>query len=243
MENENIPLLIIAVEPSEVITLENFFIPTNNPFFNLLKEPPYLRYSGWNLLTLDTPKIKQGKCWEVKNGERKTIRLYDDGTLVAIAHANSEFLGWGQSEADFQKNPRLNTLAVIEYITEFVEFYRQLLRNMTPMEYVRFKFGIKNSQIDNTRGIYLVSMPVDSPLYMSDKLTGKHELTGKLEKDFMIDISVRLNANDYTTKYVAFDLVSMLFIQFGITPDKIPYTKTNEKEKRFIDIERVKAGR
>ena len=102
------PLIVLGTEIKERFTLDNFFNEENNPLYDLLKDPPHLRYSGWNLLTLDRPRIKDGKCWEVKNGDRKTVRIYRDGSLVAVAYADDSFLGWGSNHEDFLKFPQLN---------------------------------------------------------------------------------------------------------------------------------------
>ena len=54
MTNNQIPLIVLGVEPEEKIKVENFFEEKNNPFYEILKSPPYLRYSGWNFLPKGT---------------------------------------------------------------------------------------------------------------------------------------------------------------------------------------------
>src|SRR5258706_14298105 len=91
------PLYILAAAPNKKITIPNF-LNENNSFVKLIKDPPYLRYMGWNMLTLDIPKLIEGHSWEVKNGDRKTFRFYRDGSFVAIVYADNTFLGWGQED-------------------------------------------------------------------------------------------------------------------------------------------------
>lgn len=224
------PLFILGAAPTKKIEIPNFF-QEDSPFFKLLKEPPYLRYMGWNLLTLDHPKIVDGQCWEVRNGDRKTIRLYRDGSFVAVTYADNTFLGWGQSDEDFQKSPRLNSLAVIEYVYEFVELYRNVITNISNVEKIRFDICIKNSKVGD-KNLYAVAQRIDSPFY---GLMGE---TGELNKDFEEQIFTDFQVdNKDSSKYVAFQILAKLFNRFSIASDKIPYTKVDEVNRRFVDID------
>lgn len=236
--NTKIPKLILAAEPVEAVHIPNFFLIDNNKFYDILKEPPYLRYMGWNMLTLDTPRIKRAEYWEVTNGDRKIIRFYKDGSFVAMAHANQDFLGWGQKKEDFQQNPRLHSLAVIEFVTEFVEVYRRILNEMPSTKSVRFMMGVKNSQVGNKN----MQLPTTK---MSDIFYGSVAVgMGKLEEDFMVDHSVELkDRNQFDTRYVAFELLSIIFAHFEISSEKIPYTSIDNKGNRFVNVKEIKSVR
>lgn len=241
MDNNYIPpLIVLGAEPLEKVNLDNFFAEENNPLFNLLKNPPYLRYSGWNLLTLDWPKIRDGKSWEVKNGDRKTVRLYKDGSLIAIAYADDSFLGWGRDHDKFLLFPQLNSLAVIEYIYEFVELYRKLLENFPTLKKVRLEIGLRN--VDKWEGKKLCLNPVEvtALFYYSERNpTDRSPLT----KDFLEKLDVDIAKDIYDSRYIAFKLVSEFFLQFGISPDKIPYTKKDSDGIGYIDIEKIVSGK
>lgn len=227
----------MGAEPDKQIALDNFFNESDNPLYNLLKNPPYLRYSGWNLLTLDWPKIKDGKCWEVKNGDRKTIRIYRDGSLVAIAYANDSFLGWGSSHEDFLKFPQLNSLAVIEYIYEFVELYKKMLEHIPHVKKIKFKVGIKNADKWGGKKLYLKPKEVTDLWYKSDfDNTSVSPVTNDFYEGIETDSS-------YDSKYVAYKLVAEFFVHFGIPPDKIPYTKKDDKGVGYINIGRIMSNK
>lgn len=224
------PLFILGAAPTKKIELPDFF-QEDGSFFKLLKDPPYLRYSGWNLLTLDYPKIVDGQCWEVRNGDRKTIRLYRDGSFVAVAYADNTFLGWGQSDEDFKNSPRLNSLAIIEYVYEFVELYRNLLSNLNSAMEIRFDVSVKNSKVED-KNLYLVAQRVNDPFY---GLMGE---TGELKKDFDEQIFTEFQIdNKDSSKYIAFKILEKLFNRFSIASNKIPYTKVDEANRRFVDID------
>lgn len=230
------PLIVLGVEPSEKINLDNFFAEENNQLYGLLKDPPYLRYSGWNLLTLDWPKIKDGTNWEVKNGDRKTIRLYRDGSLIAIAYADDSFLGWGQDHDKFLQFPQLNSLAVVEYIYEFVELYKKMLSHYPKLKKIKFKVGVKNADIWEGKKLYLRPYEVGALFYSFD--FDDSSMTA-VNKDFYESVEVAISDDFYDSKYVAYRLVSEFFIHFGISPDKIPYTKKDDKGIGYIDIEKI----
>lgn len=224
------PLFILGAAPTSKVEVADFF-SENNPYAKLLNEPPYLRYMGWNMLTLDHPKIIDGQAWEVRNGDRKTIRFYRDGSLVAVVYADNTFLGWGQSDADFQNSPRLNSLAVIEYVYEFVEVYRNILTNFDSVKEVRFDVSIKNSRVGN-RNLYIVPHKLDDPFPLV------HGDSGSLSKDFDAQVFTEMQAdNKDSSKFVAFKILAELFGRFGITSDKIPYTKVDEVDRRYVDID------
>lgn len=231
------PLIVLGIEPLDEVSVQNFFSEENNPLYDLLKNPPYLRYSGWNLLTLDTPRIKDGKCWEVKNGDRKTIRFYKNGSLVAIAYADDSFLGWGKDHDEFVKIPQLNSMAIIEYIYEFVNLYKNFLAHFPDLKKIRIGIGIKN--VDTWEGKKLLLRPqrVDALFY---RIESENFEVYKLTHDFYESITSKV---DYEPKYLAYELVSQLFIQFGISPDKIPYTKRDTKGFGYIDIEDISANK
>ncbi len=223
------PLFILGAAPRSKIEIPEFF-REDNPFVKLLKDPPHLRYMGWNMLTLDHPKIVDGQCWEVRNGDRKTIRLYRDGSFVAIAYADSTFLGWGQSEDEFFKHPRLNTLAVIEYVYEFVELYRNILEHIPNTAEIRFEIGIKNTKVGN-ESLFLIPQKIEDPFYFA-AFNG-----GTISEDFSETVIEPVtNEIYYESRRVAYRILSELFSKFSIASDKIPYTNSDEQGKKFIDI-------
>lgn len=237
--NKKIPLLILVADTQEKFLIPHFFEEENNSFYEKLKNPNYLRYSGWNLLTLDIPKIRKGEFWEVKGGDRKTIRLYPNGTLFAVADADNTFLAWGQNDEDFMKSPRLNVLAIIEYVYEFVELYKGFLENFPESRIIRFTVAIKNGVLENKKRIYLKPYEVNSLEYQID-IACEEDNYG-LDKDFSESILIEVVKNSYDSKYISYRLLSTIFNKFNIPSDKIPYTLKDEKGDRYIDIGKIKS--
>lgn len=224
------PLFILAAVPTTRVKIPNFF-SESNPYATLLKDPPYLRYMGWNMLTLDRPRIINGQAWEVRNGDRKTFRFYRDGSLVAIVYSDNTFLGWGQSDVDFHNNPRLNPLAVIEYVYEFVELYRNMLNNFDDVKEIRFELSIKNSKVGD-KYLYIIPRKLDDPFPLV------HGGPGTLKKDFEASVVAEAEADNInSSKFVAFEVLAELFGRFGVPSDKIPYTSVDKDNRRFVDID------
>ncbi|MGE5041298.1 MAG: hypothetical protein ACM3IJ_00150 [Candidatus Levyibacteriota bacterium] len=222
----NNPLLVLAATPKNPKSkIENFFAEEGN-IFKLIKDPPYFRYSGWNLLTLDYPKIKGGKSWEVKNGDRKTIRIFEDGTLVAVCSADNSFLGWGREFEEFMETPNLNTLAVIEYVYEFVRLYKELSKHLEDA-IITFQIELKNTTLANGKKLSLIPHRVKDPLYMFK------EDAYKLDGDF--EESIEINIKEEDERYAAFKIISRIFINFGIPQDKIPYTSKDDVGRQYVD--------
>jgi hypothetical protein len=230
------PVIILAVETREIISpIKNFFLE-NSPFYTVLKEPPYLRYMGWNMLTLDIPRIKAGQFWEVNNGERKKIRLYRDGTLIARADANSDFLGWGQNEVDFEKNPRINPLALIEFIYEFVHLYFiTKIHFPKPLTGYKFTINFKNLVLDSGERIYLPN----SEINRIGAFTEEHEFSDSELKE-----SVGVDQEEFNevadVQNVAYQVAEKIFNKAGIPSNKIPYTTQLDDGKWIIDVDRIK---
>lgn len=224
------PLFILGAAPTSRVEISDFFAEESESV-KLLGKPSYVRYMGWNMLTLDHPKIVDGKAWEVRNGDRKTFRFYRDGSFVAIVYADNSFLGWGQSDEDFQNNPKLNTLAVIEYVYEFVELYRNMLVIFDTAKEIRFDLSIRNSKVGD-KNLYIVPRKLDDPFPLV------HGGPGELSEDFEAQVSTDFQLdNKDSSKYVAFKILEELFGGFGIPSDKIPYTNVDEVNRRYVDID------
>jgi hypothetical protein len=225
------PLYILAAAPDESVRFEKFLDVDEKSPKDLLEKPSYVRYLGWNMLTLDQAKIRDGSYWEVKNGDQKTIQLHRDGSLLAVAYADSSFLGWGQSEEKFVNNPKLNALAIIEYTYEFVELYRQILRQVGPVKSVTFKVRLVNTKLSSGKFLILRPSPINNLMQPLNKGG-----VGVIERDFSQDIQDTLIGGTYESRYTAFSILKEVFVKFGITPDKIPYSGTDENKRGFIDI-------
>ena len=239
MNNDIIPKFVLAAQPMTKFDLEDFFVETpENVFFEKLRNPSYLRYAGWNLLTLDYPKIRNGTFWEVKNGDRKTIRLFREGSLIAVADATQEFLGWN-SEGKYTDYPKLFALALIEFIYEFVSVYQGFLERYPKVEKIVFKYGFSN--IEDWEGKRLILKPQEAG-YKFPELTDWEDEgneRNQITKSFLTESIITLEQNSYRVDEVAFKIVADIFNHFNIPTNQIPYTKLNKEGQKVIDYNRI----
>jgi len=148
------PTFIYAMTPRGDSSFKNFF--ETGPVMELLENPGELRYAGWDLKTRDRARIVKGEYLEVKSGERKLIRLYEDGSLIVRAGAGADFLGWGRGDAEFGQKPRLNPVAVIEFTYNFANLCGRLVKLLEPIpKAVVLRIDIRNAFLQNSR-LYMI---------------------------------------------------------------------------------------
>jgi hypothetical protein len=149
------PTYVIAASVPTGNRIRGFFEQGPDSVRSLLEHPPVFRWAGFDLTTRDTARLIDGTKYEVSSGDRKKIQLFNDGTLLFRAAADSEFLGWGQEPEWFRRDPRLNPLAVVEANTSFVHLYSRLLPHFVsrPVS-IQIELALRNAEIDQNR-IYL----------------------------------------------------------------------------------------
>jgi hypothetical protein len=216
------PLLQISVAPLENIKWKENFFSADNKIIEKLKNPSYLRYSGWNTLTLDNPKIVNGDHWEVRNGDRKVFKLYEDGSFITLARADSTFLAWGTKETETKSYSYINNLAFIEYIYEVVREYKNFSELMVFKDKLICIFELKLVNVlSEQRSTLLVgNTNILSPFRFIEGFSGKITKDIDVIKEYSFD-----NLNDFDPGKVAFDLISFIYLSAGMSIDKIYYTK------------------
>jgi hypothetical protein len=230
-----IPDYILGATPCEQTKLKNIFEAGKDSITELLKNPGYLREGGWDLRTNDTPEIVKGEFLEVGNKRYKLIRLYEDGTLILSAAAHNHFLCWGQSTEDFSKHPRLNPIPLIELTYNLVFFYGKLIPYfLKKPSKIRFQIELKNafleksklhltpSHVGNTPGWLIIDFWKEAP-----------------DNEMKIKLDIPTNSLIESSPYVAYKLIEKLYLWFGFTPDKIPYTTKDDDGDKYIDTQKI----
>ena len=111
---------VFRPQPNKV----NDLFSGDSPVNQLIEKPTSFRHSGWDLQTLDRAKPVAGEYSEVANGDRKVIRVYRDGQIIAIG--DSGFFGHNVNKEPGQPYA-LNGLAVAEFMANFVKFAFEIL--------------------------------------------------------------------------------------------------------------------
>lgn len=224
---------ILTARLQNPISIPNFFADQGNPAYDLLVNPPYLRKYGWNLITLDTPRIIKGECWEVKNGDRKVLRLYKDGSIVTRFAADGSFLGWGRTDNAETSNipesvPVINALALLEVTYEFVSFYAMFLEKINVGINPCINVKLSNMAVGQSRLFRVSVTPGDAIWDLKNKSHVARE--NSFEKELWSSTS-ELNSEGR----LSFRIVEEIFNWFGIPSNNIPYNINNT-----IDADKIK---
>jgi hypothetical protein len=201
----------------------------------LLENPPTTRYDGWNLVTLDRAQLVRGERLSVSNGTRKHIDLFGDGTFLAFAGFRS-FLGWRADLRSFDEVPKINALALVEFVCNFVLVYDDLREYFEPRpETVRLAIGLRHAHFGVHSVLYLLPGPIHAFDYRSDDLEQERfrapephwrdHVDATLREDGRMDIGAS-----------AYMLVARLYHWFGLTDEQIPY---REAEREAIDLQQI----
>jgi len=230
------PIYILSAIPKENIKLKNIFEFGKNSVQELLENPGQLRPMGWDLNTKDNARIEKGEFLEVRNGERKLIRLYEDGTLILFAAADETFLGWGPRDLPFNEDARLNVLAITELTYNFVDFYTKLIQFFTsvPQE-ISFRMKLKDAFLDNSHKLYIIprevnTMEYEIPFKKCEAKSSEIEEIISVKREELLD----------SPQYIAYRLIRKMYFLFNIPENEIPYTLKDKKDRRVIDVEKIK---
>ncbi len=207
---------------------------------HLLQNPSSFRYAGWDLETLDTPRIVKGEYLEVRNDKRKIITLFEDGTLIAKTAADDTFLSWGSKRNG--KGPYLNPVALIEFTYNFVNFYKDLLPHFDKKP-KKFNFRVElndairvddqNSKHEEKLGLVPYGINAYSWRWGLD-------LQDAPESNMKKDIDATVEELENFMPYVVYKIIEKVYLWFGLSSEKIPYISQDNKGDRFIDIEQIK---
>jgi hypothetical protein len=220
---------ILAISPLQSVTVPNIFHLGPGSVGSILEQPGSFRYAGWDLNTLDRAIIKGGEAIEVSNGERKVVRLYEDGALFVRGLINEDFLGWGTRDEAFAVRPRVHPLALIEFSTATVFLYKRIVEILAPVpESVAIHQEIINGRVSE-QFMYTVPYRVGSFGYMLD--ASNYRLTDdNPTSDFEISTG-RLREDPAG---VAFEIVKRLFLFFGVPTNEIPYVEWSADTGRVM---------
>jgi hypothetical protein len=231
------PLYYLAAAPKEQVQVPT--LTREQGVRQLLENPPYGRYEGWNLLTLERAELRSGPRLHIQNGDRKLIDLHADGTLTAIGTFDG-FLGWGRW--DFAQRPKVNGLAVVEFTHDFVSFYERLLHEyIEPMPAgVRFAVGVRHAHYEHEgveRKLYLSPGPIGD-MYDLDQYNRREAS----EPEFTDSVDAVTSAEEPHLEVgkVSYQLLRRFYNRFGFTDDAVPYTNDAHDAIDFARIQNMR---
>lgn len=126
----DLPYLTVAATVPEGNRLVRFHACDGGGVAAWLANPARFRPAGFDVAIPAYPVQGPDGCLEQQWGDRKQIRLYQDGTLIVRVRADHEFLGWGLEPRDFARFPRLNPVAVLEFLASVAHLTRDMIARL-----------------------------------------------------------------------------------------------------------------
>ncbi len=230
---EGKPFYVLAAVPLDAVTVPDLFESRNAAVARLIGTPPPLRHAGFDVDAGGNTQIIRGELLRASLSGYKLLELWRDGTLILVASGGPDFLCWRayeKAETSFQ----INNLAVVESAYLFVQLSGQVFDYMEPRPrslLYRIRLGNMTS---SEHSCYLVPVPVRSIGWQS-----KLDQHGAPEPS--VEFSYQWSGGNFLPGAIALELVSRLYAWFGVTKDRIPYTKQVDS-KLVIDSELIKRG-
>lgn len=222
------PVFIYAMTPRGKTAYKQFFEPGD--LKTIIETPGQIRHAGWDLATRDRARIVNGEYLEVASAERKRIRVYEDGSVLVQVSGDEDYLSWGQNTSNFDQEPRLNTLSLIEFTLNFCKLCSRLAELMEPRPgEVNLKVEIKNAFFGDAK-LFLIPHPVSSWIFVA---TDERHYAPESSMARKIPIPVeRLRTSPNAVAYM---LLRQIFYWFGVERDDIPYTSIGSDGSRVVD--------
>jgi hypothetical protein len=220
------PVFVYSMTPVEKTAVKTFFEP--GELKRLLENPGQLRSAGWDLTTRDTARLLKGEYIEVTSAERKRIQVYEDGSVFVRVSGDDDMLSWGQNNETFDKQPRLNTLALIEFTLNFCKFCSSIISLLEPPpSQINVKVDIRNAFFGQSK-LFLIPYEVstwafaltDARCYAPEPSMSRRVVATSDELRTRPDV-------------VAYTLLKQVFYWFG-TQHEIPYTSI-ANGLRYVD--------
>jgi hypothetical protein len=151
------PLYIIAASVAPGNRVKGFHSDRPDAPRFALRDAGELRPSGFDLGIGEAAVEAPDGSLQAVQGNRKVLRLYQDGTLVFRALADDSFLGWARRPEQFLAHPRLNPVPVVEVHASFATFYGRNILAMLEREpdEVLFKLVLKHHRLAEGKRLFM----------------------------------------------------------------------------------------
>ncbi len=204
---------VFRPQPNKVVDI----FAGNSSVVQLIENPPTFRHAGWDLQTLDRAKPIAGEYIQVANGDRKVVRVFRDGQIIAAGDSN--FFGHGVNK-DPDQVFALNGLAIAEFLTNFVNFSIKLSEQLDiPASTMIFKVRLLNPTKEK----------VKLELVRKDGFPFP-ETAGEIYLD-LVDREVVINLEEGKKfERIAYLLLAEFYYFFGRRDDEFWYVNKETKE-------------
>jgi hypothetical protein len=229
------PFYLLVAAPATATRLRSFAREGSDSPGWLLTQPPVIRHAGFDTSTRDVAQLVGGERWEAQYGDRKVLRLYQDGSLLFRMRADEEFLAWALQSRAHYGEPTLNAVAVVESHLSFVYLVKELLPwfKEQPAE-IRFTLRFSDAQLRDRP--LTVSKYVDPNRgWLADP--DLHPIHGPSAEE---SLNVAVSRLAESPEAVAYDLLVRFYDMFDAAADLIPFLRDTPQGKA-VDADALKA--
>jgi hypothetical protein len=232
------PLFALSAAPIEGATFPRFF--EAGRVRELLEHPGELRHAGFDLQTGGEARIVRGEFLEVGIADWKRLRLYEDGTLIARVPADEDFLGWAairRGAQSFWEHPRLNPIALVEFVYTFTDLYRRLAEMLQPTpSRARFRAEFRHLVNGDAR-VYVTPHGVDTLAWTTERV--KYPAP---ESEMQKETDIESQVLQTRPQQAAYLLIERIYTWFGAKPEEIPYVARQGNSVPMVDVATLKRG-
>ena len=218
-------IAVAPTSPTEAITFSR-----ESGVREVLEQPPFSRYNGWNLVTLDHAQLIRGTRLSVTNAARKQVDLYRDGTFLAFG-AVPAFLAWNRRD----RPDKLNSLALVEFVHDTLLVYERIVADLDPSpSQLLVRLGVRHALADTDAPLYIPYGRIDRMDYELDYVT---EAAPEDATDVELRVDVSPDEPRIDVGVTSYRLLTRVYNWFGFPDEAVPYTND---ARTAIDIEQIK---
>jgi hypothetical protein len=217
------PVLHLAAAPTAPVSIPELF--RSEDVKQLIEHPPVTRHDGFNIINYERAVIEDGDHYVI-DAWRKRIELYKDGTFIALG-TFSELLGWPRDEEDFVRNPKVNSLALIEFTHDFFKTYDAILDYVEPKPFeLRCTLGIRGAWFDGQK-LWMAPYALNAVGY-EDPYERHEAPTSDMSRESLTE--ARDEQPHLQPGSISYVLIEQLYNLFGMQSPSIPYTNDAANE-------------
>jgi hypothetical protein len=217
------PVLHLSATPAQPASIPDLF--RGEDVKRIIEHPPVTRENGFNIINYERAEIVDGDHYAI-DAWRKRIELYKDGTFIAIG-TFSELLGWPRDNDEFLQNPKINSLALIEFTHDFFKTYNDILGFVEPLPVpIECKIGIRRAHFDDKK-LRMAPYALNTPGY--DHPYQRHEAPAS-DVSRATQVEAELEEPHTQPGTIAYTLIEQLYNWFGLDSLTIPYADADARE-------------
>lgn len=205
------PNYVLAAVPAPPTEIPSLFL-SNSEVLQLLKTPPEIRQSGFDLDAGGTPEIVGAALRRSLIPGYKLLEFWQDGTLIFIARGDTDFLSWGNPSPSGRLT--INSWVLVESALLFAQLLIKLMAHAVPTPAGALLHLILGNMTVN-------QLPCRLSRY-AEKPNHYYDTPGKEAPEESVSVAAQCELGSAQSGIMAYLLLGKLYVTFGFDADKVP---------------------